>query len=60
VTSAIAAAEAFFSGAGNTPAAWSSGSTTKAQLLGWAATLGSYNEGTIGPGHCSEDNTSAR
>jgi hypothetical protein len=59
VTAAILAAETFFSTAGNTPDGWTSGSTTKAQLLGWASTLGSYNEGTIGPGHCSEDNTSS-
>jgi hypothetical protein len=39
VTSAIAAAEAYFtSGTGN--------------ITGLASTLGSYNEGLIGPGHC--------
>jgi len=59
VTSAIASAETFFATAGNTAANWQNGSTTKNTLLGWASTLGSYNEGTIGPGHCSEDNTTS-
>ena len=27
----------------------------RAQLISWAATLAAYNEGDIGPGHCSED-----
>ena len=26
------------------------------QAAGWASLLGSYNEGTIGPGHCDEQN----
>jgi hypothetical protein len=61
VTAAIAAAEDFFSHAGDTPAGWATlGYKTKSDLIGWAGTLGSYNEGTIGPGHCSEDNTSAQ
>ena len=64
VTAAIASAEAFFSytaNGGNTPANWpNTGTATKSDLIGWAGTLGSYNEGTIGPGHCSEDNTSAK
>lgn len=61
VTAAIAAAEDFFSHAGDTPAGWEAlGYKTKSDLITWAGILGSYNEGTIGPGHCSEDNTSAR
>lgn len=51
VTSAIAWAEAFFPG--KTP----STSLSKAQAgaaKDAAGTLGSYNEGAIGPGHCSE------
>jgi hypothetical protein len=61
VTDAIAAAEDFFSHAGDTPAGWAAlGYKTKSDLITWAGILGSYNEGTIGPGHCSEDNTSAR
>jgi hypothetical protein len=60
VTSTIASAETFFSGAGNTPTNWTNGTTTKSDLITWAGILGSYNEGTIGPGHCSEDNTSAK
>jgi hypothetical protein len=31
--------------------------TVKAAAIGAAGTLGSYNEGLIGPGHCSEDTT---
>ena len=61
VTNAIAASEAFFSHAGNTPTNWpNTGTATKADLTSLAGILGSYNEGTIGPGHCSEDNTSAK
>jgi len=61
VTAAIAAAEDFFSHAGDTPAGWANlGYKTKSDLIGWAGILGSYNEGTIGPGHCSEDNTSVQ
>jgi hypothetical protein len=62
VTSTIGSAETFFSTAGNTPEGWTSGSTTKAQLINWAGILGAYNEGTApgGPQHCSEDNTSAK
>jgi hypothetical protein len=62
VTSTIGSAEAFFSAAGNTPDGWTSGSTTKSQLISWAGILGAYNEGTApgGPQHCSEDNTSAK
>lgn len=32
----------------------------KSDLLKWAGTLDSYNNGLIGPGHCSEDKTSAK
>jgi len=61
VTNAIALSEAFFSHAGNTPANWpNTGTATKTSLTGLAGILGSYNEGTIGPGHCSEDNTSSK
>lgn len=61
VTDAIAASEAFFSHTGNTPENWpNTGTATKSSLTTLAGTLGSYNEGTIGPGHCSEDNTSAK
>jgi hypothetical protein len=61
VTTAIASAEAFFSHAGNTPDNWpNTGTATKSSLTTLAGILGSYNEGTIGPGHCSEDNTSAK
>jgi hypothetical protein len=61
VTTAIASAEAFFSHAGNTPGNWpNTGTATSSTLTTLAGILGSYNEGTIGPGHCSEDNTSAK
>jgi len=29
--------------------------TQRAQLIAWSGLFGSYNEGDIGPGHCSED-----
>jgi hypothetical protein len=54
VDAAIAGAEGWFST--KTPGA----TLTKAQrqqLLAWAATLDQYNNGLIGPGHCSEQNT---
>jgi hypothetical protein len=53
VDAAIAGAEAYFAGK---PAGviTETNATTKAQIKGWAATLGSYNEGLIGPGHCDE------
>ena len=61
VTNAIAASEAFFSHAGNTPTNWpNTGTATSSDLTTLAGILGSYNEGTTGPGHCSEDNTSAK
>lgn len=51
VTAALSAAATYFGVA--TPANWSAGgSYTKDQLIGWAGTLGSYNEGSVGPGHC--------
>lgn len=51
VNAAIASSEGFF--AARTPAS----TLTKAQrqqALGWASTLDQYNNGVIGPGHCSE------
>jgi hypothetical protein len=51
VSAALAAAGAYFAAA--TPANWAVGGLyTKTQLTGWAGTLGAYNEGSIGPGHC--------
>ena len=32
----------------------------RAQLLAWSSLFGSYNEGTLGTLHCSEDGTSSR
>ena len=61
VTDAIASAESFFSHAGNTPTNWpNTGTATSNTLTSLAGILGSYNEGKIGPGHCAEDNTSAK
>jgi hypothetical protein len=56
VDAAITAAEGFFNT--YTPAqAGALGKTSAARTnaLAWAGTLGSYNEGAIGPGHCDED-----
>jgi hypothetical protein len=55
VDAAISAAEAFF--ASNTPTTTLS-KQQQQTLRGYASTLGSFNEGAIGPGHCSEDKTS--
>jgi hypothetical protein len=55
VDSAIAGATTFFNT--YTPAqagALAKSSTARQNALGWAGTLGSYNEGAIGPGHCDE------
>jgi len=55
VTNAIASATALFGT--YTPAqigALSSSNALRKQFVALAGTLGSYNEGTIGPGHCSE------
>ena len=51
VSAAIAWAEAFFPG--KTPAT-SLSKSVKAAAVAAAGTLGSYNEGLIGPGHCDE------
>ena len=52
ISSTIAAADAFL--ATHSSSSWSSLSATeRAQVLAWAATLDSYNNGDIGPGHCS-------
>jgi hypothetical protein len=55
VTSAIIAATNFFNT--YTPAqaaAFAKSSAARANALSLASTLGSYNEGAIGPGHCDE------
>lgn len=55
VTSALTSANGFF--AAYTPAeagALGKTSTARTNALAWAATLASYNEGAIGPGHCDE------
>lgn len=55
VDSAIAAATTFFQT--YTPAqaaAFASSSTARKNAISWATTLGNYNSGLIGPGHCSE------
>jgi hypothetical protein len=35
------------------------GKDLRDQFIALAGTLGSYNEGDIGPGHCDEDGTTA-
>jgi hypothetical protein len=51
--STIAAADAFL--ATHNAADWSSMTKAqKAQVLAWATTLDTYNNGLIGPGHCSQ------
>lgn len=51
VDGALSAAATYFGVA--TPDNWSAGGAySKDQLTGWAGTLGSYNEGDAGPGHC--------
>jgi hypothetical protein len=55
VDAAIASATNFFNT--YTPAqaaAFDKKSSVRANALSWAGTLGSYNEGAIGPGHCDE------
>ncbi|HEY4512527.1 MAG TPA: hypothetical protein VJH63_02595 [Candidatus Paceibacterota bacterium] len=57
VASAITSAEDFFDS--YTPASFSAlgkKHALRTQVVGWAGTLGSFNEGTIGPGHCDEQN----
>ena len=56
VNSALSAAQTFFS-SGATPSTSLTKSQTNA-LRALAGTLGSYNEGAIGPGHCDEDSHS--
>jgi hypothetical protein len=52
VTSAMAAAEALF--AANQPTVVGKSKTLKDQFGALVGTLGSYNEGLTGPGHCSQ------
>src|SRR5262249_28756964 len=59
VTSAITTATTLFST--YTPAqigALSGSDALRKQFVSLAGTLGSYNQGQIGPGHCSEDSSS--
>ncbi|HET7126212.1 MAG TPA: hypothetical protein VFI26_03820 [Lysobacter sp.] len=53
VASAIAQAEAMFAAHGSPSDSWWSNKTNKANAIALAGILGSYNEGSIGPGHCS-------
>jgi hypothetical protein len=54
VDAAITWAEAFFNNAANTPST-SYTNAEKQVIRGYASTLGSYNEGLIGPGHCQSN-----
>jgi len=61
VDAAITAAAGWFNNAAHTPAyagGLSGNNAERKMLLGWATTLGNYNSGLIGPGHCSEDSSS--
>ncbi len=53
VASAIAQAEAMFAAHGSPSDAWWSNKTNRSNAIALAGILGSYNEGDIGPGHCS-------
>lgn len=55
VNAAIAGAESFF--ASKTPSSTLT-RAQKQQVLAWASTLDQYNNGLIGPGHCSENSYS--
>jgi hypothetical protein len=57
VVSTLAAAEAFFEATTPAQAAALKGKAAK-DLRDWAGILGSFNEGLIGPGHCTENGTS--
>ncbi len=55
VTSAITAATTYFNNPANTPAsALNLSKSARNTLLGYATTLGNYNTGVIGPGHCDQ------
>lgn len=60
VSATMTSVEAFFNSAAyDTPAefaAISKKSQIRKDVITWAGILGSYNEGTIGPGHCDEQN----
>jgi len=57
VDAALGEAWDFFINPANVPAVnWSDATST--QLVQWGGLFGSYNEGLIGPGHCSEDASS--
>ena len=62
VTATLNSALALFSNPLNTPAtigALKGNSALRAQFISLAGILDSYNTGTIGPGHCSEDATTS-
>jgi len=55
VNAAITNAGNYFNNAANTPAsALNLSKSARKTLLGYATTLGNYNTGVIGPGHCDE------
>lgn len=62
VSTTLNTALALFSNPLNTPnsiGALKSNNALRAQFVALAGVLGAYNEGTIGPGHCSEDRTTS-
>ena len=61
-SAAITTAEGLFANLTNTPAfigALKGNDPLRKQFVNTAGILGSYNEGKIGPGHCTEDRTSS-
>lgn len=60
VNSALTAATTYFNKSSSTPtSALSLSKSARNTLLGYATTLGNYNTGLIGPGHCDEDSESS-
>ena len=60
VTATLNSALALLSNPANTPTSigkLKGSDPLRAQFISLAGILGSYNTGTIGPGHCSEDRT---
>jgi hypothetical protein len=55
VTTAMTQAGTYFATSGITPDTPTSSTYTKEKLTGWADVLGQYNEGLIGPGHCTDE-----
>jgi hypothetical protein len=55
VKTAMTQAGTYFSTSGITPDTPTSSTYTKEKLTGWADLLTRYNEGQVGPGHCTDE-----